>query len=145
VAPGVAPGLILSRVDAEAGCSVKDSFDDLDLAPAGFQTLFRAAWIALTDAPEPQSGWSASPVAGMDDRVAALEGPAGSAVAIWSGGVVGISNVEGDLPAAFAAAAAAARARWGPLAVVGYQTGAALEAAHEGGFRSIGELTVWIR
>ena len=84
-------------------------------------------------------------MAGMDDRVAALAGTAGSAVAIRSAGVVGISNVAGDLPAAFVAAAAAARDRWGPLPVVGYETGASLEAAHEAGFRTIGGLTVWIR
>ena len=145
LAPGVAAEVVLGRIDTSAGCSVKDSFDDLELAAAGFRPLFRAAWIAITDAPEPRGGWSASPLAGMDDRVAALDGAAGSAVATQSAGVVGLSNVAGDLPAVFAAAAATARARWGPLPIVGYEMGDALEAAHEAGFRGIGELTVWIR
>ena len=145
LAPGVAVATVLGGIDSSAGCSVKDSFDDLDLDAAGFRPLFRAAWIARTDAPEPRSGWSASPLAGMENQAAALDGPAGSAVATRSAGVVGLSNVAGDLAAAFAGAAAAARAHWGPLPVVGYESGAALEAAHEAGFRSIGELTVWIR
>ena len=145
LAPGVVVDVVLGRIDTGPGCSVKDSFDDLDLDSVGFARLFRAAWIACTDAPEPQSGWSASPMAGMDDRVAVLVGPAGSAVATRSAGVVGLSNVAGDLGAAFVGAAAVARAHWGPLPVVGYETGAALEAAHEGGFRTIGGLTVWIR
>jgi hypothetical protein len=145
LAPGVAVEAVLSRIDTGAGCSVKDSFDDLDLDSAGFRPLFRAAWIARTDAPEPRSDWSASPLAGMENRVAAMAGPAGRAVATRSAGVIGLSNVAGDLEAAFAGAAALARAHWGPLPVVGYESGAALEAAHEAGFRSIGELTVWIR
>ena len=66
-------------------------------------------------------------------------------MATRSAGVIGLGNVAGDLEDAFAGAAAAARAHWGALPVVGYESGAALEAAHEAGFRSIGELTVWIR
>ncbi|WP_222595781.1 hypothetical protein [Cellulomonas aerilata] len=44
--PRLAPGSVLSRIDTEApGCSVKDSFADLDLAPSGFRELFAATWI----------------------------------------------------------------------------------------------------
>lgn len=37
---------LLSRIDATAGCSIKDSFATLDLADAGFEVLFEAEWIA---------------------------------------------------------------------------------------------------
>ena len=43
--PGVAPDEVLIRVDAAAGCSVKDSFATLDLQSAGFRVLFEAQWI----------------------------------------------------------------------------------------------------
>lgn len=36
---------VLTRVDTSAGCSIKDSFATLDLAPAGFRVLFDAEWI----------------------------------------------------------------------------------------------------
>jgi hypothetical protein len=45
LAPAVSPDEVLSRVDASAGCSVKDSFAALDLEPAGFHVLFEAQWI----------------------------------------------------------------------------------------------------
>jgi hypothetical protein len=38
------PGL-LARVDAAAGCSIKDSFASLDLSAVGFRVLFEAEWI----------------------------------------------------------------------------------------------------
>ena len=37
---------LLTRIDSTAGCSIKDSFATLDLAPHGFEVLFDAAWIA---------------------------------------------------------------------------------------------------
>ena len=142
---GVAPALILSRIDAGEGCSVKDSFDDVDLGRAGFRQLFRAEWIARLEAPPPAESWSAERESGI---VAALTGESASAAATCSAGVIGLTNVhasDGDLAAAWLAAAGTAIGVWGPLPVVGYETGAALEAAHAAGFRSIGELTVWIR
>lgn len=53
---GVDPRALLARVDAGPGCSVKDSFADLDLRRAGFDVLLEAAW--LWHAP-PASGWGA--------------------------------------------------------------------------------------
>ena len=45
--PGVDAAALLSRVDTvEPGCSIKDSFLDLDLSAHGFHELFRADWIA---------------------------------------------------------------------------------------------------
>jgi hypothetical protein len=45
--PAAAARSILSRVDATPGCSIKDSFDDLDLRAEGFEVLFRAEWLWL--------------------------------------------------------------------------------------------------
>jgi hypothetical protein len=39
---------LLSRIDASAGCSIKDSFASLDLAAYGFEVLFEAEWIVHT-------------------------------------------------------------------------------------------------
>lgn len=57
----VKPAQLLSRIDASSGCSVKDSFADLDLAPWGFEVLFAASWIhraapSALDGPGPL-GW----------------------------------------------------------------------------------------
>jgi hypothetical protein len=43
--PGAAPDELLRLVQNDAGCSVKDSFADLDLAPLGFDELFEGRWI----------------------------------------------------------------------------------------------------
>ena len=62
--------------------------------------------------------------------------------------MIGLSNVfdgSDDLASAYRGAAGAAQARWGPVPVVGYESGAEREAARQAGFVSVGELTVWIR
>lgn len=87
----------------------------------------------------------------VDDAISVLAGYEGDrivagAVANRSASVIGLSNVfevSGDLQAAWLASAAAATARWGRLPLVGYESGASLDAAHEAGYRSIGELVVW--
>ena len=43
--PEVDWGQLLAQVDASDGCSVKDSFRDLDLTAAGFAVLFDAEWL----------------------------------------------------------------------------------------------------
>jgi len=53
---------LLSRIDTSAGCSIKDSFAALDLAPYGFRVLFDAEWIVRpspsTAAANPPRGWT---------------------------------------------------------------------------------------
>jgi hypothetical protein len=57
--------------------------------------------------------------------------------------VVGLSNVFGD-DARFAGAVAAVR-RFAPgMAVVGYESGEALERAVRDGFRVVGALRIWL-
>ncbi len=43
----------LSRVDGTTGCSVKDSFAELDLTPYGFRALFGADWVVRLGPPLP--------------------------------------------------------------------------------------------
>ena len=43
-------GSLLARVDATGGCSIKDSFAELDLAPHGFDVLFDAEWVSRAPA-----------------------------------------------------------------------------------------------
>jgi hypothetical protein len=49
--PRVSANEVLDRIDTGPGCSVKDSFADLDLSAAGFRILFDAQWIAFPSAP----------------------------------------------------------------------------------------------
>jgi hypothetical protein len=42
---GVDVDSLLERIDVTSGCSIKDSFADLDLTPWGFEPLFDASWI----------------------------------------------------------------------------------------------------
>jgi hypothetical protein len=61
--------------------------------------------------------------------------------------VIGLTNVfdvERDLESAWRGAANAARAEWGGMPVVGYESGEALDAAHLAGFERVGSLAVWI-
>lgn len=69
-------------------------------------------------------------------------------VANRSATVVGLSNLfdtHGDLASAWRDGATAAQALWGPMPVVGYASGTALEAAHQAGLGSVGELAVWLK
>jgi hypothetical protein len=109
---------------------------------------WESAWGDLPD----RSGFF-RPALLADEAIAFLAGYEGErivagAIANRSATVIGLSNVfdsSGDLASAWAAGAAAATERWGPLPVVGYERDAALDAAHEAGCRSIGELVVWAR
>jgi hypothetical protein len=59
--------MLVSRVDASAGCSIKDSFADLDLSSSGFDVLFTAEWFWRDQARgrNLSKGWSA--VAGEEE------------------------------------------------------------------------------
>ncbi|MGZ4258479.1 MAG: hypothetical protein ACXVRE_12015 [Gaiellaceae bacterium] len=176
--PEAAAEQILAGVDTGEGCSVKDSFAGLDLAPFGFAPLFRAEWVvrepaearpaagrwsALTrkeQLSEWEAAWGESPEGSdffrgallEDETIAVLAEYDGDrivagAVANRSATVIGLSNLfhaAGDLESAWAGGTAAATALWGAMPAVGYESGAALDAAHRAGFESIGELVVWL-
>jgi len=87
-----------------------------------------------------------------DERVAVLASHTGDrivagAIANRSTTVVGLSNVfdvAGDLESAWTAGAATAAALWGDMPIVSYDSGDSLDAAHDAGFESVGELVVWV-
>jgi len=123
VVPGCSVEALVSRVDASSGCSIKDSFADLDLAVGGFEILFTAEWVCLDRASLPradrwsvvadpaelerwETAWGASPPERpffrrellTDPRISVLvrsEGGrvCGGAIANRGGDVVGLSNV----------------------------------------------------
>ena len=60
LAPRLPPDVVLKDIDARAGCSVKDSFADVDLRDHGFSELFEASWVARAPAPahaRPRLNW----------------------------------------------------------------------------------------
>lgn len=143
------PG-ILAAVDSGPGCSIKDSFADMDLTAAGFQILFDAEWIACPPSSD-NSPWTV----GLDSRefhpdllvrqdIAFLAAPDGTAgcIANKTGDVVGISNVFGPDDVWPDAVAAASRVFPG-RPIVGYESGTQLDSALRHGFSAIGPLRVW--
>lgn len=169
--PGLAAEEVLAGVDASPGCSVKDSFADLDLSAHGFEVLFDAEWIARpavalpagdslewrasTDLTAWETAWSSGETPGLftarlldDPTVLVVEGRdddgaiAAGAVLNRSGAEVGVSNVFGD---GFAGAVRAAADLLGAASLVGYESGEDLDAALRVGFRSLGPLRVWLR
>jgi hypothetical protein len=177
--PNVTADRFLPRIDTTPGCSVKDSFGTLDLAPFGFGVLFEATWICLEagsratddgrvrwaaarDAREVQewaTAW-AEPGVASPFRPELLEVPdvailaerdpthvVAGAVLNRAAGVVGLSNLfttNGDLDGAWNGAVAAARELFPDEAIVGYESGADLDAARRRGFVPLGPLRVWV-
>jgi hypothetical protein len=172
--PDVAPLDLLCRIDDSPGCSIKDSFADLDLRRFGFNVLFDAEWYALEAAP----GWPTSAtwtvvespaelqawarahgggavfraglLADPAVRVLARSGPDGGiagAIANLGGGAAGVSNVfgPGSLDQAWDGLVGAVAALFPGRPLVGYAAGEDLEAAHRAGFRSLGPLRIWVR
>jgi hypothetical protein len=103
--PDVEVELLLSDIDTGHGCSVKDSFADLDLTAAGFRVLFRAEWLLRrpSDAPaaseqpwsflttgeelaEWESTWAESPETTSVFRPALLRNQAVHVLARYDGG-----------------------------------------------------------
>jgi len=176
---GASADALLARVDARGGCSIKDSFADLDLSPMGFEILFAAEWLcdesgtreaapdgwsavagakeletwetAWGAAPEPQPFFRRELLANGSISVLARYGGdrvTAGAIANRSRTVIGLGNVfdvHGDLESAWRNGARAARARWGPVPVVGYGSGESLDAAQRAGFAAIGSLAVWVK
>ncbi|MFZ6003464.1 MAG: hypothetical protein ACOYXM_05960 [Actinomycetota bacterium] len=52
---------LLARIDGSAGCSIKDSFASLDLAPHGFSVLFDAEWVVLPPGADAGPGGGSGP------------------------------------------------------------------------------------
>jgi hypothetical protein len=180
--PAVTADRVVAAVDGTAGCSVKDSFASLDLAPRGFRVLFAAEWIARpTDehqlaGPTGRVSWgrvddarvlmawerawteSGTPIGlfrpALLDRldVVVLGGSidetiVAGAVLNRSDTVVGISNVfttVGGIDELWTGCLAAVGRHVPDTPIVGYESGAALDAARRHGFGPLGPLRVWI-
>ncbi len=173
--PDLVAGEVLGSVQDGPGCAVKDSFDTLDLAPMGFDELFRAQWIYRDSAslPSPARAWSVVETdAGFDEwtdaaglsstlrhdllhdptvrfLVAREAGGVGAgAIANRTGPVVGVSNVFTTTIAAdeaWAGIAPAIARVFPPLPLVGYEQGDQLQAALAAGFTQAGTLRVWLK
>jgi hypothetical protein len=164
LSPTATADAVLDRVERGDGCSVKDSFASLDLGPLGFRVLFDAEWIHLSTASttvdslewSPASefpAWRHIPSSVFDDpSVAALVARSGDdivagVIANRSDDVVGVSNmvVMGAAPdEVWSSAVGAVSTRFPGLPLVGYESGASLDAAHRAGFVSIGPLRIWL-
>jgi hypothetical protein len=103
LSPLVVADRLLARVDSGPGCSVKDSFTELDLAPAGFEVLFDATWLHRHPAPDTAvdplgwrvvrtagelAAWAGAADAGDALQPALLDDPAVAVLAVWSGDAV---------------------------------------------------------
>lgn len=170
--PQAEAGPLLAAVDRSPGCSVKDSFARLDLAPEGFAVLFEATWLQRPAADPGQRlalDWRAARTAAelaswaeghdLDVFVPGLLGADGLTffsaprtgagfAAYRTGDVVGVSNaVPGQAaPALVWTDLVTLIARTHPgLPVVGYESGPDLEAARAAGFAGTGGLRVWRR
>jgi hypothetical protein len=169
---GVDAETLLSRVEGGVGCSVKDSFAELDLTPWGFHVLFQATWIRRSAAesalaavldwheartPDELDQWSmehdldvfvsASLALGDVRFFHAVSGGAGFALH-RTGGVVGVSNTiasRADLATVWSDTIVVASQTYPGYDLVGYELGADLEAAMAVGFVETGPLRVWIR
>jgi hypothetical protein len=119
--PDASAGAVLDLVDASSGCSVKDSFAELDLTGAGFRVLFDAQWLRRVTEPRDGSAaarwrdvrsaahlrlWGSAHGGGDVFRASLLDHPdvrvlaaydgeslAGGAILNRGGSVVGLSNV----------------------------------------------------
>lgn len=173
LAPGVDVRRLVAGVPRVAGGSIKDSYASIDLAAAGFRVLVDASWIVRAPAVvtgDEQLEWSgvgnAAELAGWVDawrgdddpvdvfRPSLLDDPAVTIVAgrddrgriaggaAWyrSAGVLGVSNVFGSWPGLVRFAAD----RHPGATLVGYESGADLDAALVAGFEPIGPLRVWV-
>jgi hypothetical protein len=164
---------LLGRIEASAGCSIKDSFASLDLQPHGYRVLFEAEWIArpptAASPPEPaEADWEVlnDPEAFTAwERAWRGDGPADvlRAELLDDAAVTLLAARGGDRVVAGAVLNRSAEVvgisnlfgrRDGCIAfaaalvpgstLVGYDTGDALETARANGFVTVGPLRVWV-
>jgi hypothetical protein len=171
--PAVQAADILGAIDTSAGCSVKDSFANLDLSDAGFEVLFDASWIhrdptdpgrSVAGVPTWTRATDPADLAGIDfvvdfppelladQTVTVLGARVGerwtdAVILTRRDAVVGLSNlVVGDDPErAWAGAVTAIDSMFPGKSIVGYEHGEDLEHAVQQGFTPIGPLRVWLK
>ena len=168
--PGLDAVELLSGLDLTAGCSVTDSWSDVDLEPHRFVVSERGEWVWAAPAnaarvpwrrvgPDELDAWSrvhgagpALPAALLGDpgtHVLLRDSPTGEACAVVTSAVPGVAGVS-DLVTSDRQTA------WGELrawcadelpgrAVVGREHGAGIDAALAAGLAATGSLRLWVR
>jgi len=169
---GLAAATVLARIEVGDGCSVKDSFADLDLAPAGFDVLFEATWIgrrAPTTSSPPALTWREVGTAAELTRwgreldvpplppallaqqglhVLEAAGVGAGFVLSRTGPVVGVTHAvpgAADPEVLWADLVALAGQLHPGADLVGYEHGADIEHSLTAGFEPTGPLRVWMR
>jgi hypothetical protein len=151
---------LLEKSNLPGRWAVKDSFNELDLGRLGFDVLFEANWIRafLPDATGPSSDivWERGgkgPFPVDDENFTMFTGRRGFQVVAGgtiyrAEGMVGISNVVADAADAVAVwrqLALLAVRTFPRLPLVGYESGAELQAAVDAGFELGDPLKIWVR
>jgi len=165
--PGLSVDAVLDGVDTGPGCSVKDSWSELDLGGLGFEVLATGTWLWAEPAVPGDAPWTAIESAGLADwaaihggepfpavllvdpavhLVVREDGSACAAVCSAVPGVAGVSNVVSTDPQRTWAELRAWCADQLPgRVVVGWEPGSALDAARAAGMTAVGPLRVWRR
>jgi hypothetical protein len=141
--------------------AVKDSFGELDLSRLGFEVLFDASWIrcvmlaggSTTDIVWQRETQSATKLPFGDPDFALFTGRRGFRVVAGgmlyrAGGVVGLSNVvaeAADAVAVWRSLILLASRTFPRLPLVGYESGAELQAALDAGFEPGDPLRIWVK
>ena len=152
---------ILLKSNLPGRWSVKDSFNTLDLSRRGFDVLFEASWIRgvmPVGVPSSDIVWrreteGATPLPFDDPNFALFTGRRGYAVVAGgmlyrAEGVVGLSNVVADAADAVSvwrSLILLAAQTFPRLPLVGYESGAELQASLDAGFEIGDPLRVWVR
>ena len=174
---------ILARIEAVTpGCSIKDSFANLNLASFGFEIVHEAEWMHREQGSTPNASdaslrWAAletraeliawEAARDVDGANAGLFRPAllrepsvtilggyvegsivAGAIVNRTGDVAGVSNLftkSGELDVAWTACLGFLDTAFPGSAVVGYEGGDELAAAHRQGFQSVGGLRIWLK
>ena len=151
---------ILAKSNLPGRWAVKDSFNKLDLARAGFDVLFEAAWIRsempATDASTDIDWRRESEGKGLpidDPNFALFTGRRGFRVVAGgmlyrSDGVVGLSNVvaeAADAVAVWRSLILLSAQTFPRLPLVGYELGGELAAALDAGFEIGDPLRIWVQ
>jgi hypothetical protein len=152
---------ILQKSNLPGRWAVKDSFNTLDLARLGFDVLLEASWIrsvmpvgdASTDIAWTRETDARRGLPFDDPDFAMFTGRRGFGVAAGgmlyrAEGVVGLTNVVADAAdavAVFRSLILLSAQTFPRLPVVGYESGAELQAALDAGFEIGDPLRIWVR
>lgn len=165
--PGVPVDVALDGVDTGPGCSVKDSWSDLDLGGHGFGVLTTGTWLWAEPGAHGDAPWTAIERADLaawaaihggqplpdvllvDPAIHLVvrdDGSACAAVCSAVPGVAGVSNlVSADPERAWAELRGWCADQLPGRAVVGWEHGTAADAARSAGLTAVGALRVWRR